>query len=117
MKTKLLLIAWLCLHAVQALAEFTPSGTKVYTIKNLKNSNYAAYNAAVMSGSNNILTAVSAINAYSFFIVEDAGGGYFTIKVAGKERYYVYAINTSDANSNVGVKQLAEGARNGGLKF
>lgn len=110
MKTKLLLIAWLCLHAVQALAEFTPSGTKVYTIKNLKNSNYAAYNAAVMSGSNNILTAVSAINAYSFFIVEDAGGGYFTIKVAGKERYYVYAINTSDANSNVGVKQLAEGA-------
>lgn len=110
MKTKLLLIAWLCLHAVQALAAFTPSGTKVYTIKNLKNSNYAAYNAAVMSGSNNILTAVSSINAYSFFIVEDAGGGYFTIKVAGKERYYVYAINTSDANSNVGVKQLAEGA-------
>ena len=110
MKTKLLLIAWLCLHAVQALAAFTPSGTKVYTIKNLKNSNYAAYNAAVMSGSNNILTAVSSINAYSFFIVEDAGGGYFTIKVAGKERYYVYAINTSDANSNVGVKQLADGA-------
>ena len=110
MKTKVLLIAWLCLHAVQALAAFTPSGTKVYTIKNLKNSNYAAYNAAVMSGSNNILTAVSAINAYSFFIVEDAGDGYFTIKVAGKERYYVYAINTSDANSNVGVKQLAEGA-------
>ena len=110
MKTKLLLIAWLCLHAVQALAAFTPSGTKVYTIKNLKNSNYAAYNAAVMSGSNNILTAVSSINAYSFFIVEDAGDGYFTIKVAGKERYYVYAINTSDANSNVGVKQLAEGA-------
>lgn len=34
MKTKLLLIAWLCLHAVQALAEFTPSGTQVYTIKN-----------------------------------------------------------------------------------
>ncbi|MCI7315972.1 MAG: hypothetical protein MR516_06935 [Bacteroidales bacterium] len=112
MKTKLLLIAWLCLHAVQALAEFTPSGTKVYTIKNLKNSNYAAYNAAVMSGSNNILTAVSAINAYSFFIVEASGDGdgYFTIKVAGKERYYVYAINTNDANSNVGVKQLAEGA-------
>ena len=110
MKTKLLLIAWLCLHAVQALAAFTPSGTKVYTIKNLKNSNYAAYNAAVMSGSNNILTAVASINAYSFFIVEDAGDGYFTIKVAGKERYYVYAINTSDANSNVGVKQLAEGA-------
>ena len=110
MKTKLLLIAWLCLHAVQALAAFTPSGTKVYTIKNLKNSNYAAYNAAVMSGSNNILTAVSAINAYSFFIVEDVGGGYFTIKVAGKNGFYVYAINTSDANSNVGVKQLAEGA-------
>lgn len=110
MKTKLLLIAWLCLHAVQALAEFTPSGTKVYTIKNLKNSNYAAYNAAVMSGSNNILTAVSAINAYSFFIVEDVGGGYFTIKVAGKERYYVYAINTNNEDSNVGVKQLAEGA-------
>lgn len=34
MKTKLLLIAWLCLHAVQALAEFTPSGTKVYKISN-----------------------------------------------------------------------------------
>lgn len=113
MKTKLLLIAWLCLHAVQALAAFTPEGTKVYTIKNLKHSNYAAYNAAVMSGSNNILTAVSAINAYSFFIVEDVGGGYCTIKVAGKERYYVYAINTSDANSNVGVKQLAEGTAAG----
>lgn len=113
MKTKLLLIAWLCLYAMQALAQFTPSGTKVYTIKNLKNSNYAAYNAAVMSGSNNILTAVSAINAYSFFIVEDVGGGYFTIKVAGKERYYVYAINTNDANSNVGVKQLAEGTTAG----
>ena len=113
MKTKLLLIAWLCLHAVQALAAFTPEGTKVYTIKNLKHSNYAAYNAAVMSGSNNILTAVSAINAYSFFIVEEVGGGYFTIKVAGKERYYVYAINTRDANSNVGVKQLAEGTTAG----
>lgn len=111
MKTKLLLIAWLCLHAVQALAEFTPSGTKVYTIKNKGNSNYAAYNAAVMSGSNNILTAVSALNAFSFFIVEAASDDdYFTIKVAGKERYYVYAINTSDANSNVGVKQLADGA-------
>lgn len=111
MKTKLLLIAWLCLHAVQALAEFTPSGTKVYTIKNLKNSNYAAYNAAVMSGSNNILTAVSSINAYSFFIVEASGDdGYFTIKVAGKERYYVYAINTNNTDSNVGVKQLAKGA-------
>lgn len=113
MKTKLLLIAWLCLHAVQALAEFTPSGTKVYTIKNLKHSNYAAYNAAVMSGSNNILTAVSAINAYSFFIVEDAGYGKFTIKVAGKERYYVYAINTNNEDSNVGVKQLAEGTNPG----
>lgn len=110
MKTKLLLIAWLCLHAVQALAAFTPSVTKVYTIKNLKNSNYAAYNAAVMSGSNNILTAVSSLNAYSFFIVEDAGDGKFTIKVAGKERYYVYAINTNNEDSNVGVKQLAEGA-------
>lgn len=115
MKTKLLLIAWLCLHAVQALAAFTPEGTKVYTIKNLKHSNYAAYNAAVMSGSNNILTAVSAINAYSFFIVEASGDGdgYFTIKVAGKERYYVYAINTNDEDRNVGVKQLAEGARVG----
>lgn len=113
MKTKLLLIAWLCLHAVQALAEFTPEGTKVYTIKNLKLSNYAAYNAAAMSGSNNILTAVSAINAYSFFIVEATEDGYFTIKVAGKERYYVYAINTKDANSNVGVKQLAEGTKAG----
>ena len=110
MKTKLLLIAWLCLHAVQALAEFTPSGTKVYTIKNLKNSNYAAYNAAVMSGSNNILTAVSDLNAFSFFIVEASGDGYFTIMVAGKERYYVYAINTNNTDSNVGVKQLAEGA-------
>lgn len=115
MKTKLLLIAWLCLHAVQALAEFTPSGIKVYTIKNLKHSNYAAYNAAVMSGSNNILTAVSAINAYSFFIVEASGDGdgCFTIKVAGKERYYVYAINTNNENSNVGVKQLAEGTTAG----
>ena len=113
MKTKLLLIAWLCLHAVQALAAFTPSGTKVYTIKNLKNSNYAAYNAAVMSGSNNILTAVSSLNAYSFFIVEDAGYGKFTIKVAGKERYYVYAINTNNEDSNVGVKQLAEGTTPG----
>ena len=114
MKTKLLLIAWLCLHAVQALAQFTPSGTKVYTIKNLKHSNYAAYNAAVMSGSNNILTAVSALNAFSFFIVEASGDdGCFTIKVAGKERYYVYAINTNNEDSNVGVKQLAEGARVG----
>lgn len=110
MKTKLLLIAWLCLYAVQALAEFKPSGTQVYTIKNLKNSNYAAYNAAVMSGSNNILTAVSSINAYSFFIVEATGDGYFTIKVAGKNSFYVYAINTNDANSNVGVKQLTNGA-------
>ena len=111
MKTKLLLIAWLCLHTVQALAEFTPSGTQVYTIKNKGTSNYAAYNAAVMSGSNNILTAVSALNAFSFFIVEASGDdGYFTIKVAGKERYYVYAINTNNTDSNVGVKQLAEGA-------
>lgn len=109
MRTKLLLLAWLCLYAMQATAAFTLSGKQVYTIKNTGTSYYASYHPSAVSNSVNYLSAsYQWLTGNSYFVIEDAGDGYFTIRVAGMERYYVYAIGTGNADSNVGVKQLEE---------
>lgn len=112
MRTKLLLLAWLCLYAMQATAAFTLSGKQVYTIKNTGTSYYASYHPSAVSNSVNYLSAsYQWLTGNSYFVIEDAGeDGCFTIRVAGMERYYVYAIGTGNADSNVGVKQLEESA-------
>ncbi|MEE0904401.1 MAG: hypothetical protein U0L68_08105 [Prevotellamassilia sp.] len=112
MRTKLLLLAWLCLYAMQATAAFTLSGKQVYTIKNTGTSYYASYHPSAVSNSVNYLSAsYQWLTGNSYFVIEDAGEeDCFTIRVAGMERYYVYAIGTGNADSNVGVKQLEESA-------
>lgn len=43
----------------------------------------------------------------SLFTFVSAGDGFFYIKPAADETHYVFAINTKDADSNVGVKEVS----------
>lgn len=86
---------------------FTPiSGVSAYLIKNKGNNNFATYNANSRLNANdatNILTATANCTFQSFFKIE-ASGNYFTIRLASDDTKYVYAVNTDNQDSNVGVK-------------
>lgn len=86
---------------------FVPTdGVTAYLIKNKANSHFATYNAASQKAQNdatNILTATTNCTLQSFFKIETSGD-YFTIRLASDDSKYVYAVNTNDADSNVGVK-------------
>ena len=81
-----------------------------YVFRCKKNNNYATYNANANDGDGNHL-ANAGSSSYSsqalFHIVEN--GSDFNIIPAAVSSMYVYAINTNDANSNVGIGSLGEG--------
>lgn len=90
-------------------ADFVPKAGAKYLIKCKGDNKYVLWNSScVKSGQDNtvILSNWAQYDYRSFFSIEgDATNGY-TIRSVKDNTQYVYAINTDDANSNVGVKAV-----------
>lgn len=92
-------------------ADFVPQAGTKYLIKCKGDSKYVLWNnSCVLSGTDSkvILSNWAQFDSRSLFSIEgDATNGY-TIRSVKDNTQYVYAINTNDANSNVGVKAVSE---------
>lgn len=92
-------------------ADFVPQAGTKYLIKCKGDSKYVLWNSScVLSGTDSkvILSNWAQFDSRSLFSIEgDATNGY-TIRSVKDNTQYVYAINTNDANSNVGVKAVSE---------
>lgn len=92
-------------------ADFVPKDGTKYLIKCKGDNKYVLWNSScVLSGTDNrvILSNWAQFDSRSLFSIEgDATNGY-TIRSVKDNTQYVYAINTNDANSNVGVKAVSE---------
>lgn len=90
-------------------ADFVPQAGTKYLIKCKGDNKYVLWNnSCVLSETDNtvILSNWAQYDYRSFFSIEgDATNGY-TIRSVKDNTQYVYAINTNDANSNVGVKAV-----------
>ena len=90
-------------------ADFVPKAGAKYLIKCKGDSKYVLWNnSCVLSETDNtvILSNWAQYDYRSFFSIEgDATNGY-TIRSVKDNTQYVYAINTNDADSNVGVKAV-----------
>lgn len=90
-------------------ADFVPKAGAKYLIKCKGDNKYVLWNnSCVLSETDNtvILSNRAQYDYRSFFSIEgDATKGY-TIRSVKDTTQYVYAINTDDANSNVGVKAV-----------
>lgn len=90
-------------------ADFVPKAGAKYLIKCKGDNKYVLWNnSCVLSETDNtvILSNWAQYDYRSFFSIEgDATNGY-TIRSVKDNTQYVYAINTNDANSNVGVKAV-----------
>ncbi len=90
----------------EGATKFSPSENDLYLIKNKKNNQFATHNPETVSG-NNVILAVSAdYDMTSFFRIGGSAEDGYTLRLANSESNYVYAINTNDANNNVGVKTV-----------
>lgn len=92
-------------------ADFVPvSGTK-YLIKCKGNSKYVLWNSSCVKSATDskvILSNWAQFDSRSLFSIEgDATNGY-TIRSVKDNTQYVYAVNTDDADGNVGVKAVTE---------
>lgn len=92
-------------------ADFVPTAGTKYLIKCKGNSKYVLWNSScVKSATDNkvILSNWLQFDSRSLFSIEgDATTGY-TIRSVKDNTQYVYAINTNDADGNVGVKAVTE---------
>lgn len=90
-------------------ADFVPKAGAKYLIKCKGDNKYVLWNnSCVLSETDNtvILSNWAQYDYRSFFSIEgDATNGY-TIRSVKDNTQYVYAINTNDADSNVGVKAV-----------
>ncbi len=90
-------------------ADFVPKAGAKYLIKCKGDNKYVLWNSScVLSGTDSkvILSNWAQYDYRSFFSIEgDATNGY-TIRSVKDNTQYVYAINTNDADSNVGVKAV-----------
>lgn len=90
-------------------ADFVPKAGAKYLIKCKGDKKYVLWNSScVKSATDNtvILSNWAQYDYRSFFSIEgDATNGY-TIRSVKDNTQYVYAINTNDADSNVGVKAV-----------
>lgn len=94
-------------------ADFVPVSGAKYLIRCAKNNRFALHNVnCVASATDNtcVLSHWDSFDARSFFVIEGNTTDGFTIRMANNNSNYVYAINTNDANSNVGVKNIEDGA-------
>lgn len=95
-------------------ADFVPRDGAKYLIKCKGDSKFAIWNTdckKTIDGSEyNVLSNWNQRDDRSLFTFVSTGDGYFYIKPAADKTHYVFAINTKDADSNVGVKEVSTDA-------
>ena len=92
-------------------ADFVPTSGAKYFIKCKGNSKYVIWNSnCVKSASDNtvILSNWAQYDYRSLFSIEGNATDGYTIRSVKDNTQYVYAINTNDADGNVGVKAVTE---------
>lgn len=92
-------------------ADFVPKDGAKYLIKCKGDQKFAIWNTnckkTVDGAEYNVLSNWNKRDDRSLFTFVSTGDGYFYIKPAADETHYVFAINTKDADSNVGVKEVS----------
>lgn len=92
-------------------AGFVPRDGAKYLIKCKGDQKFAIWNTnckkTVDGAEYNVLSNWNRRDDRSLFTFVSTGDGYFYIKPAADETHYVFAINTKDADSNVGVKEVS----------
>lgn len=92
-------------------AGFVPRDGAKYLIKCKGDSKFAIWNTdckkTIDGKEYNVLSNWNKRDDRSLFTFVSAGDGFFYIKPAADENHYVFAINTKDADSNVGVKEVS----------
>ncbi|WP_337418932.1 hypothetical protein [Prevotellamassilia timonensis] len=92
-------------------AGFVPRDGAKYLIKCKGDQKFAIWNTnckkTVDGAEYNVLSNWNKRDDRSLFTFVSTGDGYFYIKPAAGETHYVFAINTKDADSNVGVKEVS----------
>lgn len=92
-------------------AGFVPRDGAKYLIKCKGDQKFAIWNTnckkTVDGAEYNVLSNWNKRDDRSLFTFVSTGDGYFYIKPAADETHYVFAINTNDADSNVGVKKVS----------
>lgn len=92
-------------------ADFVPQAGTKYLIKCKGNSKYVLWNSSCVKSAKDskvVLSNWAQFDSRSLFSIEgDAANGY-TIRSVKDNTQYVYAINTDDADGNVGVKAVTE---------
>lgn len=108
--TTFLALLLTCIIGATAAGFVPKDGTK-YLIKCKGDSKFAIWNTdckKTIDGSEyNVLSNWGNCDDRSLFTFVSTGDGYFYIKPATDETHYVFAINTKDADSNVGVKEVS----------
>ena len=92
-------------------AGFVPRDGAKYLIKCKGDQKFAIWNTdckkTVDGAEYNVLSNWGQTDERSLFTFVSTGDGYFYIKPAANETHYVFAINTNNADSNVGVKEVS----------
>lgn len=92
-------------------AGFVPRNGAKYLIKCKGDQKFAIWNTdckkTVDGAEYNVLSNWGQTDDRSLFTFVSTGDGYFYIKPAAEETHYVFAINTNNADSNVGVKKVS----------
>lgn len=92
-------------------ADFVPGDGAKYLIKCKGDQKFAIWNTnckkTVDGAEYNVLSNWGQTDDRSLFTFVSTGDGYFYIKPAADETHYVFAINTNNADSNVGVKEVS----------
>lgn len=92
-------------------AGFVPRDGAKYLIKCKGDQKFAIWNTnckkTVDGAEYNVLSNWNKRDDRCLFTFVSTGDGYFYIKPAADETHYVFAINTNDADSNVGVKEVS----------
>lgn len=106
--TFLLTLLLTCVLGAYA-ADFTPVSGAKYLIKCKGDSKYVLWNSScVKSADDNtvVLSNWAQFDYRSVFIIEGNATDGYTIRSAKDNTQYVYAINTDDADGNIGIKSV-----------
>lgn len=91
-------------------AGFVPRNGEKYLIKCKGDQKFAIWNTdckkTVEGKEYNVLSNWGQTDDRSLFTFVSTEDGFFYIKPAADDTHYVFAINTKDADSNVGVKEV-----------
>lgn len=96
---------------------FSPQEGKPYFIRNAANKKYVLHNTACVINENCILSAWDQYSERSLFVIAGDETNGYTIRLALDNKYYVYAVNTKDQDSNVGVKEVTDGGETSDAKL